>query len=331
MVASTQAGDRGDARSRRGGWALLAAVVVGAAGVMLGCGSAGSTGDAGSAAAVPNPKPSASKPGARPASSTGSAGGRAARIVFVDVGQGDATIIRSGAWAGLIDGGPAGSERRIEAALRRLGVRRLSTVFVSHMHADHTGGLPGVVADLRPRRVFVAGSPGSTLAGAFRTAGTRVVQARRGATLRFGAVRVTVLSPPGLSGDANADSLVLLVAAGGRRFLFTGDCTGPNEAAVGRICARGPPVDVLKVSHHGSRYSTTAGFLDDARPRTAVISVGANSYGHPTQQTIDRLRSSGARVYSTQKSGSITLTVSSGCAVAWSFPRSSKQVTRGAR
>ena len=247
------------------------------------------------------------------------------------MGQGDAAIVASGSWAGLIDGGPAGSARKIEAALGRLGVRRLSTVFVSHMHADHTGGLAGVVADLRPRQAFVAGSPTSALAGAFRKAGTNVVQARRGGKLRFGAVRVTVLSPPSLSGDPNADSLVLLVTAAGRRFLFTGDCTGPNEAAVGRELARGPPIDVLKVSHHGSRYSMTAGFLDDARPSTTVISVGVNSYGHPTQETIDRLRAGGARVYSTQKNGSITLTVASGGAVAWSFPRSSKQVTRGAR
>ena len=73
----------------------------------------------------------------------------------------------------------------------------------------------------------------------------------------FGAARAEVLSPAGLSGDANRDSVVLRLDAGGRSFLFTGDCTGPNEAAVGSICARGPPIDVLKVAHHGSRYSTS--------------------------------------------------------------------------
>jgi competence protein ComEC len=99
---------------------------------------------------------------------------------------------------------------------------------------------------------------------------------------------------------------------------------------VGSICARGPPIDVLKVAHHGSRYSTTTAFLDGARPRTAVISVGVNSYGHPTPEVIDRLRSSGARVFSTLKNGSITVTVSSGGAVAWSFARTAAQVRRGA-
>jgi competence protein ComEC len=349
MFVKQTASVGGVRRPRSIGLVLLVAGVLLTAGALLGCGSAGSTAGPGasagapapagasaspsphkSATARPTPKPAASKPGAKPASPAGAGGGAAARIVFVDVGQGDAAIVRSGAWAGLIDGGPAGSEGRIEAALGRLGVRRLSTVFVSHMHADHIGGLPGVVADLRPRQAFVAGSPTSSLASAFRAAGTSVIQARRGGALRFGALRVSVLSPASVSGDPNADSLVLLVTAGGRRILFAGDCTGPNEAAVGSICARGPPIDVLKVAHHGSRYSTTTTFLDGARPRSAVISVGANSYGHPTQETIDRLRSSGARVYSTQKSGSITVTVSSGGAVSWSFARSSAQVRRGA-
>lgn len=326
----------------------MAAAVLVAAGALSGCGSAGTTAGSGPAAGAspaarataratskPTPRPTRTarptpKPSTKSASSPASSGGGATRIVFVDVGQGDAAIITSGSWTGLVDGGPAGSAGRIEAALGRLGVRRLSTVFVSHMHADHIGGLPGVIADLRPRQAFVAGSPTSTLAGAFRAARTNVVQARRGGSLRFGALRMKVLSPATLSGDANADSLVLLVAVGARRLLFTGDCTGPNEAAMGRICARGPPIDVLKVAHHGSRYTTTAGFLASTRPRTAVISVGANSYGHPTQETIDRLHASGARVYSTQKSGSITLTVSPGGALTWAFPRSSAQVTRGA-
>jgi competence protein ComEC len=353
MFVKQTAAVRGGRRPRPIGLVLLVAGALLTAGVLLGCGSAGSTAGPGataggsattsaparatasptprkSATARPTPKPAASKPSSKPASAAGAAGGAAARIVFVDVGQGDATIIKSGAWAGLIDGGPAGSGGRIEAALGKLGVRRLSTVFVSHMHADHIGGLPGVVADMRPRQAFVAGSPTSSLANAFSVAGTSVIQARRGGRLHFGALRVSVLSPASVSGDPNADSLVLLVTAASRRFLFTGDCTGPNEAAVGSICARGPPIDVLKVAHHGSRYSTTTAFLDGARPRTAVISVGVNSYGHPTQETIDRLRSSGARVFSTQKNGSITVTVWSGGAVTWSFARSSAQVRHGA-
>jgi len=249
-------------------------------------------------------------------------------VVFVDVGQGDATVIRSGSWTGLIDGGPAGSEPAIEAALTTLGVTRLSAVVVSHVHADHTGGLTRLVGEWRPRTAYMAGAPTAALAGALSGAGTAVVQVRSGAGLQFGAARAEVLSPAGLSGDANSDSVVLRLDAGGKSFLFTGDCTGPNEAAVGSICARGPPIDVLKVAHHGSRYSTSAGFLGEARPKVAVICVGPNSYGHPTPATVGRLLAAGSRVYTTWKNGGITFTVSAAGAMSVSFGRSSKPVKK---
>ena len=84
---------------------------------------------------------------------------------------------------------------------------------------------------------------------------------------------------------------------------------------------------LLKVAHHGSRYSTGASFLDDVDPRLAVICMGPNSYGHPTPETIRRLRASGARVYATQKNGTITVTIAPSGKAAWSFSRRSKPVT----
>jgi competence protein ComEC len=273
---------------------------------------------------TPKPTPTgAAAPGS-------SASGGATTVVFVDVGQGDATIVRSGSWTGLVDGGPPGSEPAIETALAKLGVSRLSAVVVSHMHADHTGGLSRIVSEWRPRTAYVAGTPTSALAAALRGAGTTVMQVRRGDTMRFGAARAEVLSPGSLSGDANGDSVVLRLHAAGKSFLLTGDCTGPNEAAVGIICARGPTVDVLKVAHHGSRYSTSASFLADARPKAAVISVGPNSYGHPTPATVGRLLAAGAHVYTTWKNGSITFTVSGAGALNVSFARSSAPVTSAA-
>ena len=260
---------------------------------------------------------------------TAQAGAAAARIVYVDVGQGDAEIVKSGSWTGLIDGGPSGAAYAVESALGRLGVKRLDAVVATHMHADHIDGLIDVVYDLRPRRAYVAGPVKSTLAAAFTRAGTVVQQVRRGASLRFGALPAKVLSPAGISGDPNSDSVVILLQAGGKRFLFTGDVTGTNEAAVGAQLARGPPLAVLKVAHHGSAYSTTAAFLSQARPRFAVIEVGHNSYGHPSAATVARLRAAGARVYDTLKNGTITLSVSASGTLAWGFSRSSAPVTSG--
>ncbi len=306
----------------------LAGIVAGAvAAVVIGCGSAATSGGSG---ATPSPTRSpTTSPTATPvADGGGTSVSGATTVVFVDVGQGDAIVIKSGSWAGLIDGGPAGSEPAVEAALAKLGVRRLSAVVVSHLHADHTGGLPHIVREWRPRTAYVAGRPTRPLAGALRGAGTTVVQVRRGATFRCGAARARILSPAALSGDANSDSLVVAVEAGGKRFLFTGDCTGPNEASVGRICARGPPVTVLKVAHHGSRFSTTSAFLTGVRPRVAVISVGPNSYGHPTPATVRRLLAVGSRVYTTWKNGAVTFTVSAAGAMRATFSRSSRPVKK---
>jgi beta-lactamase superfamily II metal-dependent hydrolase len=277
---------------------------------------------------MPRPTPAATTTGSTASGGAGKGAASATTVVFVDVGQGDATVIKSGSWTGLIDGGPPGSEPAIEAALAKLGVRRLSAVVVSHMHTDHTGGLPHIVSEWRPRTAYAAGTPTSALAGALRGAGATVVQVRRGAGLRFGAARAEVLSPAGLSGDANGDSVVLRLEAGGKSFLFTGDCTGPNEAAVGRLCARGPPIDVLKVAHHGSRYSTTSAFLAETRPSVAVICVGPNSYGHPTPATVGRLLAAGSRVHTTWKNGSITFKVSATGAMSVSFGRSSQPVKK---
>ena len=244
------------------------------------------------------------------------------------MGQGDAVIIKNGSWTGMIDGGPSGSAGAIETALHGLGVSHLNAVVITHPHADHTGGLQNVILADDPPVAYVGEGAGSD-ADELRAVGAKVVRVRAGQTLAFGALRARVLAPSSLSGDANDDSVVLLLDVGGKRLLFTGDSSGPEEAAVGAELARGPPLYLLKVAHHGSKYSTTSAFLGEADPRYAVISVGSNSYGHPSQATVSRLRGDGATIYSTQKNGTITLTITAAGAATWRFAKGSSPVTRG--
>ncbi len=280
--------------------------------------------DASPAASDPAPAPSPTK---TRATST-AASGPVTTVVFVNVGQGDAILIDSGATEVLVDGGPEGSEAAVARAMRRAGIDDLDLVVATHMHADHVNATDELIERYRPTRLLVAGTCHAALRSAARDVGAKIRQARRGDSYRWGAVKAKVLSPAHVSGEANEDSLVLLLEVAGRRILLTGDVEGPNEATVGSICARGPPLFILKVAHHGSRYSTSAGFLDDARPRFAVISVGPNSYGHPTPDTVRRLRAAGVRVFTTQKNGTISVTIRPSGAARWRFGKTSKPVTR---
>ena len=260
----------------RGAASVCGSCCVGSRLLLAGCGSATTTGgdagsDGGGAAAEAPPTPAPS-PATHVAHSTAEAAARPTGAGVTDRGlrrRGPGRCHRDQVgfvgrprrrWAGGFGGGRRGGAHAAR-------VRRLGAVVVSHMHADHTGGLVHIVREWRPRKAYVAGSADLD---ARRCAARRRHHGRAGPARRqlcgSGRRRAQVLSPAGLSGDANDDSVVLRLDAGGRRFLLTGDCTGANEAAVGSICARGPPIDVLKVSHHGSRYSTGAAFLDGHAP-----------------------------------------------------------------
>jgi beta-lactamase superfamily II metal-dependent hydrolase len=206
---------------------------------------------------------------------------------------------------------------------------------VTHPHADHIGDLPAILGVDRPQVAYMdAGASTAayaSLVSSLRSDGVAVRHAWRGQTLALGPLRAKVLSPgAGTTGpgtDLNGDSIVLLLNIDGHGVLLTGDCTGPNERAVGELCARGPPVYLLKVAHHGSRYATSAAFLADVRARYAVVSVGPNPYGHPSADTLARLRGDHVSIYTTWHNGTIAVTFSASGAVAWSFSGARSAVT----
>jgi competence protein ComEC len=246
-------------------------------------------------------------------------GGPSLALHFLDVGQGDAAVIRTpaGHWI-LVDAGPAGegadAGRRVVAPfLQRQGARSLTLAVVSHAHADHLGGLPSVMARLPTGLVI---EPGADVADSRYTRfldrlladGVPWHPARAGDRFELDGVRATVLHPvhgwAGWGEDVNEDSLVLLVEYGDFQALFAGDAGFPAESAMlGRLRT----VDLLKVGHHGSRGSTGDDWLAALAPAVAVISLGRNDYGHPAPATLARLRAHGVAVHRTDREGTVTV------------------------
>src|SRR5213083_711459 len=246
---------------------------------------------------------------------------RCLTVHFLDVGQGDAAVLRTpnGRWI-VIDGGPRipGSDagrRVVIPFLRRHGARRLAVVVATHGDADHLGGLPAVVDALDPELVLEPGEPlGRPLYLEFLAAvegsGARWHPARAGDRIELDGVVLEVLSPDSvwmtLPLDVNEHGVVVRVTFGATRLLFQADAGLPVE---GHLAGRVGRVQLLKVGHHGSATATSDAWLGELRPRQAVISVGAhNHYGHPAPEVLDRLRRWGSEMFRTDQAGTITFT-----------------------
>ncbi|KEF33234.1 competence protein ComEC [Deinococcus sp. RL] len=234
-------------------------------------------------------------------------------LVFLDVGQGDSTLIRAPGLAVLVDGGGSvGSDydvgtRTVVPALRALGVRRLNVVVATHADTDHIEGLCGVLRSLPVGELWIghrkAADPVlAELLAVAREEGVPVREVRRGDRVEAGDVRLTVLWPGGRfwSTEDNDNSVTLTVEAGNFRAALLGDLAAETEARVGV-----GDLDLLKAAHHGSRHSTGAALLRQSTPADVVVSVGRNSYGHPHPEVLARVEAAGARMWRTDQLGTV--------------------------
>ncbi|MFC4427760.1 DNA internalization-related competence protein ComEC/Rec2 [Deinococcus navajonensis] len=237
----------------------------------------------------------------------------ARELVFLDVGQGDATLLRLPHLTLLVDGGGSvGSDydvggRTVVPALRALGVHRLDVVVATHADTDHIEGLQSVLQSLPVGEVWIGQrkTDDPVLSGVLAVAAERGVpvrEVRRGDQVQADGAAVTVLWPPGQRwlDEDNENSVALGLEARGWRAALLGDLPAPLEAVVGT-----GDLNLLKAAHHGSRYSTGAELLRQSTPADAVISVGRNTYGHPHPDVLRRLQEAGARVWRTDQSGTI--------------------------
>lgn len=239
---------------------------------------------------------------------------QALTVSFLDVGQGDATLIQSADGAAvLFDGGPP--EGRVSAQLKRAGVRRLSLVLMTHQSRDHHAGLQEVVERF-PVDTLVENGDG-TSDGSFwrvvetaRRRGARVVKGGGTQELAAGSLRVRVLGPPPrppgpAPEDPNKRALVTIVSSGAFDLFLSGDAE--SDALAGYAL---PDVEAMKVSHHGSADPGLPALLGRLRPQVAVIEVGDdNTYGHPTPQTLAALRAAVPSVHRTDRDGTVRLRI----------------------
>jgi len=244
---------------------------------------------------------------------------RCLTVHFLDVGQGDAALLRTpnGRWI-VIDGGPRtpggdAGRRVVIPFLRRHGAGRVAVAVATHGDADHLGGLPAVVDAFDPELVLEPGEPlGRPLylefLAAVEASAGRWHAARRGDRVEVDGVTLEVLSPDSLwltlPLDVNEHGVVLRVTFGATRLLFQADAGLPVE---GRLAGTVGPVALLKVGHHGSRTATSDAWLTELAPHEAVISVGRNNqYGHPAPDVLVRLGRHGITILRTDERGTIT-------------------------
>lgn len=263
--------------------------------------------------------------------STGTSQTGTLTVTWLDVGQGDAAVIQCDGQSMLIDGGKPEKSSYIYAWLQQHGLSYLDVIVATHVDADHIGGLSGALNYASVGTAYCPETTGTTetfqsFVKYLAQQGKQITVPTAGETFALGGAQVQILGPLHSAEDSNDNSIVLKVSFGATSFLFTGDAERAEEQDLLNAGVNLQST-VLKVGHHGSDTSTSYPFLRAVTPQYAVISVGAgNSYGHPTEAVLSRLRDAGVTTFRTDMQGEITA-VSDGQTVNFSTAKNAAAET----
>lgn len=242
-------------------------------------------------------------------------------VHFLDVGQGLSIFVQSGGENLIYDGGDRGTSSFVVSYLQQQGVETIDYLISSHYDEDHLAGLIGCLNAFDVETVIGSDyEHDSDLYQSFidtvSAEGLEIQHPEVGTEFLFGTGKFTVLSPAEIIDDSNANSVAIKLENGQNSFIFTGDAEHNSETA---MCASGIDLDcnVLVPGHHGSATATSWDFLEATVPEYAVISCGTdNQYGHPDQDTMDKLQDMGINVFRTDKQGTI-IALSNATNITW--------------
>lgn len=245
-------------------------------------------------------------------------------VHYIDVGQGDSTLIVCDGEAMLIDGGNVNKGTTVQLYLKKQNVSSLKYMIATHPDADHIGGLDVIVTkfDIANQTVWMPDIANDTpayqeLLDAIDYRKYKTKSPDIGESFKLGAADVTILGPKEKYSAINDNSIIVKVSLGETSFLFMGDAGEMAERDIESEAIA--DTDVLKAGHHGSKSSTSKEFTDIVKPMYAVISCGAgNDYGHPSDECLEILKNAGVTVLRTDELGSI-VAYSDGTDITWNF------------